>query len=123
MYKSLFSLFGKYVSIGVINTAIHWLVFFLMLYGATLNQAYSNFIAFMVAVTFSFFANARFTFKAAASKQRYMFFVSFMAILSFATGFFADKFSLQPIITLIVFSLISLVLGFLYSRFVVFRER
>lgn len=121
MSPPLLTLFGRYASVGVLNTALHWLVFLLVFYVAGLNQAYSNFIAFLVAVTFSFFANARYTFNVRAGKRRYFLFVSFMALLSYATGWVAERLGLPPLVTLIAFSLISLVVGFLYSRFVVFR--
>ena len=123
MHKPLLILFGRYASISVLNTAIHWVVFFLLLYGVTLNQAWSNFIAYMIAVTFSFFVNAKFTFKAKVSKRRYLSFASFMAVLSFMTGSFADETALTPLITVAVFSFISLVIGFSYSHLVVFREK
>ena len=123
MYKPLFSLFGKYASISVMNTVVHWSVFFFLLYGATLNQAWSNFIAYLMAVTFSFFVNARFTFKARASKRRYLSFVSFMLVLSFVMGNFADEVGLEPLLTLVFFSFFSMVVGFSYSHLVVFRER
>lgn len=121
MSPPLLRLFGRYASVGVLNTALHWLVFLGVFYGAGLNQAYSNFIAFLVAVTFSFFANARYTFNVQADKRRYLFFVSFMAFLSYAAGWVAQRLGLPPLITLVLFSLTSLVVGFLYSRFVVFR--
>ena len=123
MHKPLLILFGRYASISVLNTAIHWVVFFLLLYGVTLNQAWSNFIAYMIAVTFSFFVNAKFTFKAKVSKRRYLSFASFMAVLSFMTGSFADETALMPLITVAIFSFISLVIGFSYSHLVVFREK
>lgn len=123
MYRPLFSLFGRYVSISVLNTAVHWSVFFFLLYSATLNQAWSNFIAYMFAATFSFYANARFTFKAKISKRRYLSFVSFMAVLSFVMGNVADGVGMMPLVTMLLFSFVSLVLGFSYSHLVVFRER
>lgn len=102
---------------------VHWSVFFFLLYGATLNQAWSNFIAYMFALTFSFYANARFTFKAKISKRRYVSFVSFMAVLSVVMGNIADEMALAPLVTMVVFSFISLVIGFSYSHLIVYRER
>ncbi len=107
---------------GVVNTGIHWLVFAMVFYGVKQDQAISNFAAFCVAVTFSFFANARFTFRARTTTLRYMLYVGFMGILSAATGWLADYFGLPAIFTLICFSAISLVCGFFYSKFIVFRS-
>lgn len=123
MYRSIFGLFSRYVSISLLNTVVHWSVFFFLLYGATLNQAWSNFIAYMFALTFSFYANTRFTFKAKISKRRYVSFVSFMAVLSVVMGNIADEMALAPLVTMVVFSFISLVIGFSYSHLIVYRER
>ncbi|GKX50976.1 GtrA family protein [Budvicia aquatica] len=118
----MLKLFTKYLSIGVINTLIHWAIFAVLVYLLSMSQAVSNLLAFCAAVTFSFFANARFTFKAKATSSRYLIFVGFMGALSLIIGWMADKSKLSPIFTLIVFSAISLVCGFLYSKFVVFRS-
>ena len=118
----MFNLFARYTSVGVINTLIHWIVFALCIYGIQSNQAVANFAGFVVAVSFSFFANARFTFKASTTTMRYMLYVGFMGTLSATVGWAADKCSFPPIITLITFSAISLVCGFVYSKFIVFRD-
>ena len=118
----MFNLFARYTSVGVINTLIHWIVFALCIYGIQSNQAVANFAGFVVAVSFSFFANARFTFKASTTTKRYMLYVGFMGMLSATVGWAADTCSLPPLITLITFSAISLVCGFVYSKFIVFRD-
>lgn len=117
----MIQLFARYFSVGVINTLLHWVVFAALVYLAGTTQATANLIAFIVAVTFSFFANAKFTFKKKATGSRYVAFVAFMGALSYLTGFIADKVNAAPIITLVVFSAISLVLGFLYSKLFVFK--
>lgn len=118
----MLKLFAKYTSIGIINTLIHWVVFAVCIYLFHTNQALANFAGFVVAVSFSFFANARFTFKARTTTMRYMLYVGFMGTLSATVGWEADKVSLAPIATLILFSAISLVCGFIYSKFIVFRD-
>ena len=118
----MLKLFAKYTSIGVINTLIHWVVFAICIYAFHTGQALGNFAGFVVAVSFSFFANARFTFKSSTTTLRYMLYVGFMGTLSAAVGWMADKSGMAPVITLIVFSAISLVCGFIYSKFIVFRD-
>ena len=118
----MLNLFARYTSIGVINTLIHWIVFAICIYAFHTGQALGNFAGFVVAVSFSFFANARFTFKSSTTTIRYMLYVGFMGSLSAAVGWAADKSGLAPIITLILFSAISLVCGFIYSKFIVFRD-
>lgn len=117
----MLKLFLRYASVGVLNTALHWATFSVIYFNGK-TQAVSNFSAFCIAVTFSFFVNAKWTFKSQATTVRYLLYVLFMGILAAATGWYADRASLNPIITLIVFSAISLICGFIYSKYVVFRE-
>ncbi|MDE9543718.1 GtrA family protein [Xenorhabdus bovienii] len=119
----MIKLFTKYVSIGVINTLIHWLLFAVLMSLFSATQAISNLVGFCAAVTFSFYANAKFTFQKKATGGRYIAFVSFMGLLSYLTGHLSDVMNIQPIATLIAFSAISLVLGFVYSKFFVFKGK
>lgn len=113
--------FLKYIIVGGGNTLIHWLFFF-MFYHLNLSQSKSNFIAFVIAVTFSFFVNTKFTFKSQFSHKRYFLYVTFLGVISFFIGFISDLINFQPIFTLIVFSGVSLILGFYYSHYFVFKE-
>jgi putative flippase GtrA len=114
-------LFARYVSVGVINTLIHWAVF-VALFASGASQSMSNLAAFCVAVTFSFFANAKWTFNAEATTTRYFLFIFFMGAMALSVGWTADRLHISPIVTLIFFSALSLVCGFAYSKFFVFRK-
>ncbi|MFP3515008.1 GtrA family protein [Pseudomonas sp. SIMBA_077] len=116
------TLFFKYVSVGVLNTLLHWIMFAWLVYREDYDQATANLCAFSIAVTFSFFANAYITFQKKPTTVRYIAFVAFMGALSYALGFFADRINLPPILTLITFSATSLVVGFLYSKLIVFKD-
>jgi len=118
---NMLKLFARYASVGVINTLLHWIVFSL-LYTQGQPQALANFSAFCVAVTFSFFVNAKWTFNSEATAIRYITYVFFMGAMAYGAGWGADRFNLSPFITLTSFSFISLVGGFIYSKFIVFRE-
>ena len=118
----MLKLFSKYLTVGVLNTAIHWFVFAIGVYIFSVNQATANFLAFATAVTFSFFANAAVTFKSKPKVKGYFLFVTFMGLLSGLVGKLADYYQIAPIITLVEFSLISLICGFFYSKHIVFRE-
>ncbi|XBS68687.1 GtrA family protein [Acerihabitans sp. KWT182] len=115
-------LFYRYVSVGIVNTLIHWAVFAIIRHEFTNNQAICNFIGFSSAVTFSFFANAKFTFRSESTIARYVLFVGFMGIMSIVFGLISDSLNIQGLYTLISFSLFSLVCGFLYSKYIVFKE-
>lgn len=113
-------LFTRYMSIGFLNTLIHWGTFALCVKNGQ-PQSLSNFTAFCVAVTFSFFANAKWTFSAEATTIRYMMYVFFMGAIATLVGYYSDRMTINPIVTLVVFSAISLIFGFIYSKYVIFR--
>lgn len=115
-------LFARYMTIGVLNTLIHWVVFAIC-FKNDQSQSISNFVAFCVAVTFSFFANAKWTFHSEATTFRYMMYVFFMGAVATLIGGSADRLNVNPVVTLVIFSAVSLVCGFLYSKYVIFREK
>ncbi|MEI2626146.1 GtrA family protein [Erwinia aphidicola] len=118
----MYKLFARYASVGMINTAIHW-IFFIIIHWLGANQAMSNMLAFLIAVTFSFFANARFTFKKKATSGRYFIYLAFMGAMATGIGQVSDSLNLPSIFTLVSFSAVSLITGFFYSNYIVFRER
>lgn len=115
--------FSSYTVIGVANTLIHWQLFFVLRMAFDLSQALSNLLAFCAAASFSFYANALYTFAAPRSLGRYLMFMVCMGGLSLAVGKVADHWNLPGIVTVVVFSLSSLVVGFLLSKWLVFRVR
>lgn len=102
----MLKLFSKYLTVGVFNTAIHWFVFAVGVYMFSVNQAAANFLAFAAAVTFSFLANAAFTFKSRPKVKGNFLFVTFMGLTSVLVGKASDYFQIAPIITLIEFTVI-----------------
>lgn len=115
--------FLAYALVGLANTLIHWQVFFVLRVAVGLNQATSNFVAFCVAASFSFYANALYTFETRRSVSSYVLFLSVMGALSFIVGYLGDRWQVHGLLTVVTFSIVSLVIGFLFCRFVVFRER
>ncbi|MBV6752486.1 GtrA family protein [Pseudomonas chlororaphis] len=113
--------FSIYVYIGVLNTLIHWGIFLTLHSILSVRQLVSNVCAFAVAATFSFYANSRYNFKRAASLLRYLSFIGFMALLSLVIGWLGDGLAMPGVVTLVVFSGLSLVVGYFYSSYVVFR--
>lgn len=122
LFRHLLKTFSIYTLIGVGNTAIHWAVFGILFAVLSFSQAASNTVAFLVAVSVSYFLNARFTFKVQPRGMRYALFVAFMGFLSYGTGWIGDRLAVPALVTLIAFSAISLILGFIYSKLIVFRS-
>ncbi|KWV68388.1 GtrA family protein [Pseudomonas paracarnis] len=117
----MLNMFARYATIGVLNTAVHWVAFLIAFYILGASQSISNLSAFCIAVTFSFVMNAKFTFKQKATGRKYVVYIVFMGALSVLVGAVSDAIEAAPIITLASFSVISLGVGFLYSKFFVFR--
>jgi len=115
--------FARYGLVGIGNTLVHWLVFFLLHLVLDQPQALSNLGAFVVAASLSYFANARFTFAVRASGRRYLLFLLGMGGLSLVLGGVSDWARLSPWLTLVVFSAVSLIVGYAYSRSVIFGPR
>ncbi len=115
--------FSSYAVIGIANTVIHWQLFFVCRTAFEFSQALSNFVAFCMAASFSFYMNTLYTFSLPASWLRYLAFMVCMGGLSLLVGALADRWHLPGLVTVAVFSALSLVCGFLLSRHVVFRER
>ena len=116
-----FKQFLTYGGIGVINTAIHWGAFAVFYSWCMLSQSSSNLLGFLIAVTFSYVMNATFTFKKKQNIVGYIKMVIVMASISWGIGWCADQSAWHPLLTLILSSGTSLVLGFLLSKFLVFR--
>jgi putative flippase GtrA len=114
--------FKRYTTVGLVNTLLHWVVFLVLHWGLGTSQSIANLVAFCLAVSFSFFVNARYTFQQKTSLLRYISFVLAMGILSYFTGLLGDSLGTPPLLTLIIFSTLSLILGYLYSSFCVFRK-
>ena len=117
----IFKQFYKYFSVGILNTLFHWVVFYVFYLFLNVEQSYSNLLAFLFAVVFSFFMNAKFTFQQKTSFIKFISYTTFMGGLSYIVGYLSDIFLLPPLFTLIFFSMISLVCGFFYSKYIVFR--
>ena len=106
--------FSRYFTIGILNTLVHWGVFLFLHWIILLEQSLSNMGGFIFAVIFSFFMNAKFTFNQATSIERFLGYITLI-------GKWADKLELPALVTLVSFSGISLVLGFFYSKFIIFK--
>ena len=115
--------FSSYTVIGVANTLIHWQVFFLLSVALDWHQARSNLVAFCIAASFSFYMNALYTFDHKLSVGGYLLFMVAMGALSYGVGHVGDLWRLHGLLTVAMFSAVSLVLGFFISKYVVFRER
>ncbi|WP_246226559.1 GtrA family protein [Pseudomonas atagonensis] len=111
------------MAIGVAGTLIHWQIFFVLTSAIQLDQSASNFAAFCIAAAFAFYMNALYTFETGTSVAAYLIFISVIGGLSYGVGLFADVRNLPGLVTVTVFTLLEMLLGFGFFRFVLFRGR
>lgn len=112
--------FIKYGIVGIFNTCIHWL-FFYIFYSIKIEQSLCNFLGYCFAVIFSYTTNAKYNFKLKINIKDFVLFFFLMGGLSLGIGSLADKLSIFPLYTLIISSILSLFLGYLLSRYLVFK--
>lgn len=121
--REKFPLFSRYVSVGGLNSLVHAAIFAFALQVLELGQSLGNLLAFFVALSFSFMVNGRYTFRARLSLRRYLLFLTGMGSLSAGLGYLADRGNWPPLITFVGFSLTSLILGFIFTRWIFREER
>ena len=109
--------------IGIADALIHWQIFFVLCSAIGLTQAASNFAAFCVAAAFSFYVNMLYTFDSKTSVLGYLLFMGLMAGASFGIGAIADTHGWHGLLTVTVFSVLNLTLGYCFFRFVLFRQQ
>ncbi len=112
--------FSIYALIGVFNTSIHWIVFYVF-YSLNFEQSYCNILAFMCAASSSYQVNSRYNFRIKPKKTKYICFIIGMGIINYLIGFNSENIGLSPLLTLVTSSVSSLFLGFIFSRFFIFR--
>lgn len=112
--------FSIYALIGALNTIIHWIVFYVF-YSLYFEQSYCNVLAFMCAASFSYIANSKYNFKIKPRKHKYVYFIIGMGIINYLIGLNSEELELSPLFTLVTSSFSSLLLGFIFSRFFIFR--
>lgn len=115
--------FSAQTAIGLAGTLIHWQIFFVLTSAVQFDQAASNFAAFCIAAAFAFYMNALYTFETGTSVVAYLMFIGVMGALSYGIGLFADARNLPGLVTVSVFSLLDLLLGYCFFRLVLFRGR
>jgi putative flippase GtrA len=119
--KALWEGFSTYAFIGLANTLIHWQLFYVLSTAAELSQAASNFSAYCVAACFSFYVNSLYTLDSKVAVFWYLLFIGFMGSMSYGVGRLGDVYRLHGLVTVSSFSLLCLVCGFLFSKFVLLR--
>ncbi|MGF1724494.1 GtrA family protein [Photobacterium nomapromontoriensis] len=108
--------------VGVLNTSVHFFTYFTLI-ASGFNQSNSNVMAFFVAVTCSYFLNAKFTFQAKYRPKEYGLYICFMGTVSYLIGYIGDQLAFPSIISLLTFSALSLFIGYKFSKILFLKEQ
>ncbi|MCP1772814.1 putative flippase GtrA [Neisseria perflava] len=114
--------FPRYTVAGIANTLLHWLALGILVSACGWPHAPANLLAFFIAVSFSFWLNAKWTFRRPMSSRRYLAFVGVMAALALFTGLLTDYLQWPVAATAVMFSAVSWLGGFWAAHFWVFRD-
>lgn len=109
----------SYAVIGILNTGIHFFVFWTLSHFEP--QGLSNLIAFTVAVSFSFFANSVFTFKKELKFSSFCKMYLLMGALAYGSGVVGDVINIYPLVTFVCYCGVSYIVGFFVSKYFVFK--
>ena len=112
--------FISYCAIGVLNTAVHYAVFYFTLTLISL-QSIANTLGFCCGLIVSFFLNSKITFKKKVSLLRFMKLGLASGVVALLFGAMGDILSLHPTLTFISYVIVNPVIGFLLAKFFVFK--
>lgn len=115
----------RYALIGVGNTAIHLLIVGLLTWFVGLNQMYSNTIAYIIASSFSFLMNAKWSFQRKPKAQNYARFqvISVLGLIaSTFFGYLGDYFGWHFALTVLLIALTVPIVSFLLHRSYTFSK-
>lgn len=120
-YKELVS----YLVVGVLTTGINYLVYLLLLKSDSWLLA--NTFSWIVAVLFAYYANKKYVFKSSQkSKKEFFSFVSlrFMTLIleTFCLYVFIDLLHIQPMVSKIIVSFITIISNYVLCKFKVFKK-
>lgn len=129
--KKLFSvanlkMFIKFGCVGVLNTIIDTVVFFLLCDICSINELFSNIASYLISATNSYFLNSRHVYHAEKySFEKYFHFlagnVCVLVISTLSIMFFSRFFTVKTIAKLISMP-ITIILNFFIQRFVIFKK-
>lgn len=110
-----------YGLIGVANTLTHFAVFWTAV-RLTGSQTFANSLGFSIAVVLSFFLNAHFTFRKKPSRRRFIRMYCSMLLVSALFGAAGDLGDVNPLLTFVVYCVLNPMIGFLVTKYFVFKE-
>ena len=126
-YKELIN----YLIIGVLTTALNYLIFAVLVNGLKLEMHLSNIIAWIVGVIFAYFTNKLFVFESKSFEIQ----VLGKEILSFGLArvfsllleevilfLFVNKLGMEKLIIKLIANIIVIIVNYILSKFIIFKK-
>ncbi len=120
----------RYIFFGGLTTLVNLVSYYVLRKLVDYNLA--NFISIVLAILFAYFVNSRFVFRSKASNigQRFHEFIKFisaristMIIEMVGVFFFVDVFEINDLLGKFIIQFVVLVLNYIFSKILVFRNR
>lgn len=121
----------KYLIIGVLTTAINYVVFVILVKAIKIDMHVSNIIAWIVSVIFAYFTNKLFVFESKSFKLN----VIGKEILSFGAArilsllleelilyIFVDLLNMNQLIIKLIANVIVIIINYILSKFIIFKK-
>ncbi len=110
-----------FASVGVVNSIVHILIFYVLIYRCHLSQSIANLVAFMVSVSCGYLLNSKVTFKKNLLWKRYFFYLFFLGSNAYLFGYIGEMVHLQSWTMVGLFALFSFVISYFWAKFWVFK--
>jgi len=117
----------KFGFVGVLNTAVGWLSFFVLFYLLHIEFRIANALSYLFGLINSFFFNKLWTFKSKEYKvsEVVWFIVVFLVAFSlqyYVSVFLKERLKFYPMIAYVIGNIIYTVIGFVGNKLITFRE-
>lgn len=126
-YKELI----KYLIIGVLTTAINYIIFAILVKLANIEMHVSNIIAWLISVIFAYFTNKLFVFESKSFKLKVIGkeILSFGAARIFSLGLeevilyvFVNLLNINELIIKLIANVIVIIVNYILSKFIIFKK-
>lgn len=129
-HAAIFQQLAKFVIVGVINTAIDWILYFILDEFFHINPLIANVFSFTASTTYSYFASMSWVFHPTREKTRRRLFVEFVILNLIALGLteillfvMIDQFAWDSMLAKIISTFITMIFNFITRKLFIEGKR
>jgi len=120
--------FMKFFTIGVEKTILTYLIFLILYYFFNVNYLIAGPIGYVAGILFGFFFDKLYTFESKSKSSKeivpyFLLYLSSFVFYYFALQFLVETFNINPIIANLILQPIIVIVNFLASKILVFKNK